>query len=417
MSFQTVTIDWDEADPALAGATGTITFLLSTPLHDPVGGEDANTVPKTYSFSGSGQSDPLVANDSSGITPTGSYYTITVGTVGAAPYSFQAQILAANGSTQNLASLVPLSAPPALVSSLPLPSGVPQAGQVPVATGSGESSAWGPGAPPLPLSISSGGTGQATQQAALDALAGTQAAAQYLRGNGTHVAMSAVQAADLPTGTTGTKGALQLDGTAADIQPAGSAAAAGANGLAADSGHTHPAGAYLPADIGLLAANLDDPATAATNGITIAGTVYLLKILIRKAITASKINVAVTTVGNNTGGSTGTYVGLYNSSGTLLSGSSDVATSLTSGGLVGMSLTSSQSLSAGTFVWAAILTNMGTTQPTLARTSTGLNVINTGLVAATYRVCVNGTSQTSLSSITPSSNTQTNSLGFYVGLS
>jgi hypothetical protein len=416
MSFQTVTITWDEADPALAGTTGTITFLLSTPLHDPVGGEDANTVPKTYSFSGSGHSDPLVANDSSGITPTGSYYTITVGTVGAAPYSFQAQILAANGSTQNLASLVPLSAPPALVSSLPLPSGVPQAGQVPVATGSGESSAWGPGAPPLPLSISSGGTGQATQQAALDALAGTQAAAQYLRGNGTHVAMSAVQAADLPTGTTGTKGALQLDGTAADIQPAGSAAAAGANGLAADSGHTHPATAYIPADVGLLAANFDDPAMANSTTIMIAGTVYLTKILIRKAITAAKLNIMVTNAGNNTGGSTGTYVGLYNSSGTLLTSSSDVASSITAT-LVALPFTTSQALSAGTFVWAAILVNLGTTQPTLARSAVGISVINAGLIASTYRCCVNGTSQTSLSSITPSSNTTTNALSWYIGLS
>jgi hypothetical protein len=49
------------------------------------------------------------------------------------------------------------------------------------------------------LAIGSGGTGQTTQQAAIDALAGAVTSAQYLRGTGTHVQMSAIQAADLPT--------------------------------------------------------------------------------------------------------------------------------------------------------------------------------------------------------------------------
>ena len=62
------------------------------------------------------------------------------------------------------------------------------------------------------LAVGSGGTGQATAQAAIDALAGAQTSGDYLRGNGTHVVMAAIQAADLPTGTTSTQGALQLDG-------------------------------------------------------------------------------------------------------------------------------------------------------------------------------------------------------------
>lgn len=47
--------------------------------------------------------------------------------------------------------------------------------------------------------IGQGGTGQTTQQAALDALAGATTSGQYLRGNGTHVALAAIQAADVPT--------------------------------------------------------------------------------------------------------------------------------------------------------------------------------------------------------------------------
>ena len=60
-----------------------------------------------------------------------------------------------------------------------------------------------------PLAISEGGTGQTTRQAAMDALAGSTTSGQYLRGNGTDVVMSAIQAADVPTlnqNTTGTAG-------------------------------------------------------------------------------------------------------------------------------------------------------------------------------------------------------------------
>jgi hypothetical protein len=57
------------------------------------------------------------------------------------------------------------------------------------------------------LPIANGGTGETTRQAAMDALAGAVTSGQYLRGNGTDVVMSAIQAADVPTlnqNTTGT---------------------------------------------------------------------------------------------------------------------------------------------------------------------------------------------------------------------
>lgn len=58
----------------------------------------------------------------------------------------------------------------------------------------------------VPVSLANGGTGQATQQTALDALAGAVTSAQFLRGNGSHVAMSAIQAADVPTLNQNTSG-------------------------------------------------------------------------------------------------------------------------------------------------------------------------------------------------------------------
>ena len=61
------------------------------------------------------------------------------------------------------------------------------------------------------LSVANGGTGQSSLQAAINSLAGAVTAAEYLRGNGTNVVMSAIQAGDVPTlnqNTTGTAAGL-----------------------------------------------------------------------------------------------------------------------------------------------------------------------------------------------------------------
>lgn len=81
------------------------------------------------------------------------------------------------------------------------------------------------------LPLTSGGTGQVTAQAALNALAGSVTGGSYLRGNGTNVVMSTIQAGDVPTlnqNTTGT--ASNVTGTVAI-----------ANG---GTGQTTAAGAY-----------------------------------------------------------------------------------------------------------------------------------------------------------------------------
>ena len=57
------------------------------------------------------------------------------------------------------------------------------------------------------VAIANGGTGQTTQQTALNAIAGAVTSGSYLRGNGTNVSMSTIQASDVPTlnqNTTGT---------------------------------------------------------------------------------------------------------------------------------------------------------------------------------------------------------------------
>jgi hypothetical protein len=66
------------------------------------------------------------------------------------------------------------------------------------------------------LPLANGGTGQTSAQTAINSLAGAVTSGQYLRGNGTNVVMSTIQASDVPTlnqNTTGT--ASNVTGTVA----------------------------------------------------------------------------------------------------------------------------------------------------------------------------------------------------------
>jgi hypothetical protein len=207
------------------------------------------------------------------------------------------------------------------------------------------------------------------------------------------------------------------DATAAHILADG-AQAAGANGTWADSGHVHPATGWIPSDNGLLTAQGGDPGLLTSGALTIAGTLYLIKLPIRYAMTISNLWFEVSAIAVGT--STTTFAGLYSSAGTLLTGSSDVSTPLKTAGPAQCPLTTPQALSAGTFVWGALLTNLGTTQPNLLKGATGTgNVANLGLTAATYRWAVNGTSLSALPSpsITPASNTATGMLTIWCGAS
>jgi hypothetical protein len=142
VALSTVTITWDETDPTLGALSGDITFTLSATLIDATDSQTVHPVPKTYSFSGSsGSTKPLVANDNANVQ-AGSYYNIVVAIDGQTPYTFQAAINHANGATQTLASLTPISVLPATTTYMPVPAGTAAAGSVPVATGAGEASTW-----------------------------------------------------------------------------------------------------------------------------------------------------------------------------------------------------------------------------------------------------------------------------------
>ena len=159
---------------------------------------------------------------------------------------------------------------------------------------------------------------------------------------------------------------------------------------------------WVPADNVLLAANGPLDGSGQPTATLVAGTVYIAKVFIRAAFTWTNVNYVVATVG--AGASSGSFVGLYNSSGTLLSSCADIGANLTATGAYSTPLTSAQALSAGTFVWVALVVNLATTQPQMrAEATQSFVTANLGLTAATFRAATVATGQTTLpASFTPS---------------
>jgi hypothetical protein len=166
---------------------------------------------------------------------------------------------------------------------------------------------------------------------------------------------------------------------------------------------------WLPVDNNLLAA-VGDPAEESGVALLSAGTLYLMKLPIRTATTITNVWASLTTAGS--GASTGSFVGVYSSAGVLLSGSADIAASLTgSTGGISNPLTTPQAIAAGSFVWLAILVNLAVTQPTLARSGSSSGSLNLDETPALLRACTNGTLLSALpGTIVPGSNSSTPNL-------
>ena len=192
---------------------------------------------------------------------------------------------------------------------------------------------------------------------------------------------------------------------------------AGANGKWADSGHIHPYGntGWIPADNGLLAA-CDSPGAISGTFLSIVGSRYMIKIPVRAAFTATTAWFLIS--GGGTGASSGTFVALLDSTGALMSGSTsaDCATQFQGTNAQSVNFGAAKALSAGTFVWVVLVSNLASTQPTFRTVGTATSAIpNLNLAAASYRAAVNGTGQTTLATVTPSSNTASNLI--WVGIS
>lgn len=163
-------------------------------------------------------------------------------------------------------------------------------------------------------------------------------------------------------------------------------------------------GEQLPVNHGLTGWTYD-PVIATTGSLLTNGTVYLSKVHIPDDTAITKLYWWVTTAGATpTAGQN--WVGLYSAAGTRLA-TTGVDASISSTGLKTTTI-SSVNVTAGSFVWVAMVFN-ATTAPTIARAtgSGGLaTAVNAGLTAGVYRFATNGTTQTTLpASITPGSNT------------
>ena len=247
------------------------------------------------------------------------------------------------------------------------------------------------------VTIGQGGTGQTGQQAAMDALAGATTSGDYLRGNGSHVVMAAIQAGDVPTLNQNTTGNAATATAAAGLKSATTTVAV-SSATAPSSGQVltatsstaatwqPPSGSaaadpWLPGDDGLLAASWD-PAANGGNAVVNNAEVYLIRIVPRTAMTVTNIVVGVNAAAS-AATSTGTYVGLYETNGsslTLLSGSSDAGSayhSATAGAPLAIPLTTPQAVAANTVLYAAILVNMSSA-PTLYEASIDHSATNMG---------------------------------------
>ncbi len=159
-----------------------------------------------------------------------------------------------------------------------------------------------------------------------------------------------------------------------------------------------------------------DPVAAGLATQTTSGSIYLVRLPIRRAATVGTIWFGIGTAASGiTSGQA--LAGLVGPTGTVLA-SASIATQIAATGVQSVTVTS-QALAQG-YCWVAFLV-VASTMPFFAHATPAANatgLMNVNLSAAAYRYAINGTSQTALpGSFTLASNSQTNAKGIWVGLS
>ncbi|MFR9794692.1 hypothetical protein ACL02U_02135 [Streptomyces sp. MS06] len=151
---------------------------------------------------------------------------------------------------------------------------------------------------------------------------------------------------------------------------------------------------WTPADHGLIGWTQDPATLGAGTDPTTAGVLYLLAVKVPSPRTISTVHIGVAEPGSGlTAGQN--LAGLYDSAGTLLSGTADQSGSWTSAGHKAIALSTAQDVGPGVY-YVAFLAN-GTTPPPLLRGhSYSSSTLNAGLTAANARFLTSGTGQTAL---------------------
>lgn len=192
-------------------------------------------------------------------------------------------------------------------------------------------------------------------------------------------------------------GQIPIAGTAADLLPTG-VTNAGTTGRWADAGHVHPANGWSPVDNNLITATCDPSIAGGSVSFTSAshaGKIILTKLTVRHTFTWANIWVSTTaaaassTVNNS-------YLGVYDSTGTLVAVSADISSQWMNAtvGPHKIALVSSFVADPGDY-FIAFLANGTWSTFTLRGTGTGSSA-NTALVVPHLRYSHVLTGQTSL---------------------
>jgi hypothetical protein len=231
----------------------------------------------------------------------------------------------------------------------------------------------------------------------------------------------------------GQTGAVNL--TASSVGALATTARGASNGVASlDSGTKVPAAqmpdltsTYLafedswgnqwgPADQGLLAWSFD-PSLAGFSSAPVGGSVYLIRVKLRRAATVSKVVLMTVAAGSGLTANQN-YAGLYTASGTRVGVTASQSSAwTTANNTLSMSLTSSYSAAAGDY-YVAFVSN-GSTRPgfvcatTLGATRTPGNV---SLSSGGYRYAIGATGQTSLPSSLSIASATPDANAYWVGL-
>jgi hypothetical protein len=160
-----------------------------------------------------------------------------------------------------------------------------------------------------------------------------------------------------------------------------------------------------------------DPNLSTTGSALTSGTIYLMKISPQYNTSINNVVLVLngTVATNLTSGQN--LVGIYDDAGTRIAVSADQSSNWLTTGTKTISVGSTSLLSSRDY-FVAVLAVGTATMPSMARLSQSSGIVNVGQTNATQKVSVNGTSQTSLpASLTLSSNSGTNVIAIWVGLS
>lgn len=211
--------------------------------------------------------------------------------------------------------------------------------------------------------------------------------------------------------STGLQWAAQTDGTT--LPSAAGTAAAGTSLLGAPADHVHPTSTFGPADHGFLGWNFDPSLSIGSTILAAAGTLYLARIKVPKAITVTNLHVHCTSVGVTlTAGRN--FAALFTAAGARVASTVDQSTAWTALGLQTMALTSAQAIAAGDY-YVGFYSN-GSTLPTFAR-GTSLSAANTGLAAPNFRYASADTGLTTAMPVTNFGAQTALSVAYWVALS